>query len=835
MSEVEDVILSKGGQEKSHVFRKLFNLPKSERLEINYSCAYLKKILLQGRLYLSKNYLCFYSNVFGYETRVVLAMADIVDVSKKNTAMVIPNAIEVDTLDSKYFFASFLSRDHAFDNIKERVRAYQEPRSHIPRSPQEEAPVFEAKEKEQEEEDSESNERGITVNPLLKAEGEHKNNELPSERSLVSTQTVIEPEEMGVRDDIENKENIDDQSGHINEEKDSKRPARPKLQKTGSEIKGKEENKSDDVEEAALKKKQPIIPTAETQFRTSHRTFPKRVPSNPKDSKTKTKTKTPSPPRRGSHSQSPPRTDATRPKAKKPNPRVVSEQQPTSTVRKRRVGRAVSAMTGESSGSHVSPPGLVSTSKSSRITSRPRNLARSESYDSVSSETKDQRAKKNSAKHPPPIKTPVFESPLPPSLDGRGVVDFTRAGVARYPFSSRAFWDMFMSDTCEAPMGEFHRLEGDEQFKYTVWKPVPGKSKGLTRTRDIFFIKTNLSGPLGPKQTRVHKIQRSLTLPGLLVIDSHSIMPDVPYGGYFHVAIRWVIVDTKTYNHGVPAKYKKYCPTHEPTQVDDKPKLEKKGMTCCLAQMWTSVEFSKFTVIKYQIRSFANTGVRGFVKNWIKYSKAQIEALPSSVLKALRAKDEAMGPVAVEPAGPVGVGVELIDSKKGSAASVAQKLMAPSPPVQRTPVGKGGLLKYVGGMVVGDEGLLTLAEGVGLALVLLVVLFVMVLLVTVGYWRSPSQELIAEEAKRLVASASSLATTGALAQVNALARDLPPSMNLALMEAQAGSIGEGLEGILIREEANEKQELLSLRDDMLQLRDRLAVLKARMIQEETQE
>jgi len=47
--------------------------------------------------------------------------------------------------------------------------------------------------------------------------------------------------------------------------------------------------------------------------------------------------------------------------------------------------------------------------------------------------------------------------------------------------------------------------------------------------------------------------------------------------------------------------------------------------------------------------------------------------------------------------------------------------------------------------------------------------------------------------------------------------------------------GEGLEGILIREEANEKQELLSLRDDMLQLRDRLAVLKARMIQEETQE
>uniref|UniRef100_A0A4W5NLZ6 GRAM domain-containing protein n=1 Tax=Hucho hucho TaxID=62062 RepID=A0A4W5NLZ6_9TELE len=46
-------------------FRKLFReLPESERLIVDYTCALQRDILLQGRLYLSENWLCFYSNVF---------------------------------------------------------------------------------------------------------------------------------------------------------------------------------------------------------------------------------------------------------------------------------------------------------------------------------------------------------------------------------------------------------------------------------------------------------------------------------------------------------------------------------------------------------------------------------------------------------------------------------------------------------------------------------------------------------------------------------------------------------------------------------------------------
>ncbi|EOB00742.1 GRAM domain-containing protein 1C, partial [Anas platyrhynchos] len=35
-----------------------------------YACALQKDILLQGRLYLSENWLCFHSNIFRWETTV---------------------------------------------------------------------------------------------------------------------------------------------------------------------------------------------------------------------------------------------------------------------------------------------------------------------------------------------------------------------------------------------------------------------------------------------------------------------------------------------------------------------------------------------------------------------------------------------------------------------------------------------------------------------------------------------------------------------------------------------------------------------------------------------
>ena len=52
-------------------FKRIFkDLPMDERLIVDYSCALQRDILLQGRIYVTQNYLCFYANIFRWETLV---------------------------------------------------------------------------------------------------------------------------------------------------------------------------------------------------------------------------------------------------------------------------------------------------------------------------------------------------------------------------------------------------------------------------------------------------------------------------------------------------------------------------------------------------------------------------------------------------------------------------------------------------------------------------------------------------------------------------------------------------------------------------------------------
>uniref|UniRef100_UPI0037E73226 protein Aster-C isoform X2 n=1 Tax=Semicossyphus pulcher TaxID=241346 RepID=UPI0037E73226 len=95
-------------------FKKLFKeLPESERLIVDYPCALQRDILLQGRLYLSENWLCFYSNVFR-GTKIILALKDIITMTREKTARLIPNAIQVCTRSDKFFFTSFSAREKSY-------------------------------------------------------------------------------------------------------------------------------------------------------------------------------------------------------------------------------------------------------------------------------------------------------------------------------------------------------------------------------------------------------------------------------------------------------------------------------------------------------------------------------------------------------------------------------------------------------------------------------------------------------------------------------------------------------------------------------------------------
>ncbi|KAJ2163023.1 hypothetical protein GGF46_000209 [Coemansia sp. RSA 552] len=99
-------------------FHTLFrNIPINELLIDDFGCALQRDILVQGRLYLTENYVSFYSNIFGWVTNLVIAFDEIVSIEKRMTALIIPNAIQISTLHAKHFFGSFIYRDSAYNYL----------------------------------------------------------------------------------------------------------------------------------------------------------------------------------------------------------------------------------------------------------------------------------------------------------------------------------------------------------------------------------------------------------------------------------------------------------------------------------------------------------------------------------------------------------------------------------------------------------------------------------------------------------------------------------------------------------------------------------------------
>ncbi|KAL0570361.1 hypothetical protein V5O48_011608, partial [Marasmius crinis-equi] len=99
-------------------FHELFpGIPEGDYLIEDYGCALQREILIQGRLYISENHICFHANILGWITDLSIPIYEITALEKKMTAFVIPNAIQITTRRAKYSFASFLARDTTFDVI----------------------------------------------------------------------------------------------------------------------------------------------------------------------------------------------------------------------------------------------------------------------------------------------------------------------------------------------------------------------------------------------------------------------------------------------------------------------------------------------------------------------------------------------------------------------------------------------------------------------------------------------------------------------------------------------------------------------------------------------
>lgn len=103
-------------QERVEELRRMFELPPEEMFMDEFYCALHKKILLQGRMYVFENYVCFYSNLFGWVKQKAIPLQEVSEVSKKRNYG-FPNSIQIAWKGKKEFFTSFLSRDDAFTLI----------------------------------------------------------------------------------------------------------------------------------------------------------------------------------------------------------------------------------------------------------------------------------------------------------------------------------------------------------------------------------------------------------------------------------------------------------------------------------------------------------------------------------------------------------------------------------------------------------------------------------------------------------------------------------------------------------------------------------------------
>ncbi|KAI7739264.1 hypothetical protein M8C21_021009 [Ambrosia artemisiifolia] len=104
---------------RSEEYRQLFHLPPEEVLIQDFNCALQENFILQGHMYLFLHHICFYSNLFGFETKKIISFKEITSVKRAKTAGIFPTAIELIASEKKYFFTSFLSRDEALKLIND--------------------------------------------------------------------------------------------------------------------------------------------------------------------------------------------------------------------------------------------------------------------------------------------------------------------------------------------------------------------------------------------------------------------------------------------------------------------------------------------------------------------------------------------------------------------------------------------------------------------------------------------------------------------------------------------------------------------------------------------
>lgn len=100
-------------------FHKLFHdVAAEELLKQSFTCALQKDILYHGKLFVSENWIGFYSKLFGKDIKILIPVTSVILIKKTKAALLVPNAVVIATETEKYLFVSLLSRDGTYKLLK---------------------------------------------------------------------------------------------------------------------------------------------------------------------------------------------------------------------------------------------------------------------------------------------------------------------------------------------------------------------------------------------------------------------------------------------------------------------------------------------------------------------------------------------------------------------------------------------------------------------------------------------------------------------------------------------------------------------------------------------
>ena len=109
--------------ESQEQVRNLFNLNREEKILDDFGCSLSETIPIPGRLYLTEHYICFGSNLFGFNRKYSIAFNEITELFLKKTNIEIKSK---NNKKNKFSFTSFNNIQIVYKRIKSMCRSYNE-------------------------------------------------------------------------------------------------------------------------------------------------------------------------------------------------------------------------------------------------------------------------------------------------------------------------------------------------------------------------------------------------------------------------------------------------------------------------------------------------------------------------------------------------------------------------------------------------------------------------------------------------------------------------------------------------------------------------------------